>query len=395
MKKLLAKNDPARVARCVNRAIELPADSSQAWVHIAPFGTFETTRIHASGKQERGPLAYDMDGFKMIVAKVKALNAASDFRGLMIGEDHLAHHETGTTRSYGQVKDAKIVGDGTDKENDGLYYLTDFNPTGGVKVRNREFGWLSGEFDAGLFDDGVWRVYGPDEKWAAALTNDPNLPVKALNRAPAPTTSATASPAGGKAKTTAQAASKGNSEMDKYRLMTIDCLKLNATATDEEIDAAFAKKFGPDEEEKIEGTEGADDEAKKTAKAMNRVIRLQAARIKELETADLEKQADAFCEEHKAHINNRAEVRSQFIANPDATKKLFGSVKLVEPVKALNAAAAQTPAQRDTQPPEAKESRKVAQDAEVERVLATFKCRNRTEARSMATTMNPGLFAEK
>lgn len=175
-----------------------------------------------------------------------------------------------------------------------------------------------------------------------------------------------------------------------YKAMLIDLLGLNATATDEEIEAAFREEI-PEEEAEHEG-------ADENAKAVNRLVRLQAKRISDGKKADLDRQADAFCEQHKAVIRNRAEVRAQFVKDPAGTKQLFSGLKLVEgtQVKALDRAAAKTPAERDAVAVAAtKESRKQTQDAEVSRIMATMKCRNRTEALSMAQTMNPALFSEK
>lgn len=371
----------------INRAIELPADSSQAWCHMAPFGAFMTTLLLPNGKQERKPLLYGRENFELVVDRVKALNAQTDFRGLRINMDHLAHHETGTTASFGQAKDAEIRGDGS-SDADGLYYLVEFNPAGAIKVRNREFSYLSGEFDIGDFDDGSQGIVAPDEKWAGALTNDPNLPIKAFNRAP---TSGQPASAGSSTKKPAAKAAKGKNTMD-YKAMLIDLLGLKATASDEEIEAAFKVEIPEEEAEHAEGGEAV--EAKPETKAMHRLIRLQAKKLADQKQAKLAGEADAFCDTHKAKIHNRAAVREQFLADPVGTKKIFEAFApaAATATKALNRAEAQTPGERDTAEPDAaKKQRKQMQDADIESVRVRFSCRNRAEAATLARQMNPTL----
>ena len=57
------------------------------------------------------------------------------------------------------------------------------------------------------------------------------------------------------------------------------------------------------------------------------------SKINELEKAQLEADADAFLDEHATVIENRDEVRAQFIENRQLTESVFKNLKTPEPVK--------------------------------------------------------------
>ena len=56
-------------------------------------------------------------------------------------------------------------------------------------------------------------------------------------------------------------------------------------------------------------------------------------KIDDLEKAQLEADADAFLDEHADVIENRDEVRTQFIENRQLTESVFKNLKTPEPVK--------------------------------------------------------------
>lgn len=131
--------------------------------------------------------------------------------------------------------------------------------------------------------------------------------------------------------------------------------------------------------------------------ALNKVQEIMAlvttlqTQLKEIATAALNKEADAFVSANAAKIKDPAIVKAQFVLNKDATIALFGAVAEPAPVhQVLNRADAKAPDAQVVLNGEAVKA-KAREDA-VEAAGKKYGCSTRARAWEMAQRDSPDLF---
>lgn len=292
--------------------------AADGWYHLMPFGEHPGVVEHPDGRIEDCTHVCDRAAFEAMLgnfAKLRAANLANDpeWHGLNVDADHLSHYDTAPSARYGFLTDLKIVGDGTDRAH-GLYCAIDWTPLGKEAIEGRIYSFLSAVTRNRALGPGR---YSPGLLTDACVTNQPQLPVRAMNRAPqgefvfARCRSSLSAPGrgdqGGKTETPAPAGTKEKPNMD-FKALLIRLLGLADTATEPEIQAAV-DAMGAETMDKIKAK--CRDLQKKNDELSRGV------------------EADAFCDTHKAIIKDRASVRARYIADPEGVKATFAGLQVL------------------------------------------------------------------
>lgn len=344
------------MARVINRELptELPADR---WFHLAPFGEFRKTMIVGDDQEKPCIQVFDRETFGRMDRHFRRTAAAPEFRGLLLDYDHLSWQEAGRTEAAGRIMDLQIRGDGTKPEH-GAWVRIDFTPPGEAAVRNRTYSFLSisaaADEEPELGADKLPRIR-PVVLTDAALTNRPALPVRAMNREVPGTKPA---PSG-------KPAEEANQERVKMLKQIALALGLAEDATEEAILAKI---------------KAMSETAAQLPQVQNR--------LRDLETAALRKEAEAFVEQHAARVTNRQLVVEQYMAAPDQTKKLFAALApAAPPARVLN--DGKTPAHPE-QP--RVQNRGKLQDEATRQIMRVRNIADYGQAQQMARTEKPDLF---
>lgn len=355
-----------RQTRLLNRALPeaMPADG---WFHLAPFGRFPARFDPPEGESYRAIQIADRAAFDAILENFAQNKARADFRGLLLDEDHLSDDPHGRTAAMGRVLDLQVRGDGQ-RDGDGLWCRIEFTPPGADAVRNKVYSFLSLDADvsaAGTDPETRLPMGRLAKLHAVALTNKPRLPVRALNR----DLQDTPRGAPGKENDPANAGKKGQT-MD-FKAMLLKLLGLGESATDQEIQAA------------VDGSTG--EETMSALKTKNSALEAENRTLKQ---AALEKEADAFCENHKAKIKNRDTVRAEFLKNPVAVRVAFeNAVEPTQPtLRTLN--GGKTPDERTKT-----KNRRAEQDAAVRAHMTSTGMKDYGKAQQQVAASKPELFA--
>lgn len=286
--------------RIMNRglAAELPADG---WFHLAPLGKFPALFEPSNNKPYKAVQIYDREAMGAMIANFTATKnrEGASFRGVLLDEDHLSENPHGRTAAMGRIMDLELRESG---DWPGLWCRIEFTPPGADSVRNRVYSFLSLDADVDLL--GTDPVSGlpsgrPVELKSVALTNQPRLPVRAMNRDTQLQDEVVTSP--GKQTDPATAGkTKEQATMD-YKAMLLKLLGLDAAAPDGDIQAK--------------------------CDAMTTEVENTKTKCSRLETENTElklgKEADQFCDTNATRIKNRASVRAAYIKDPAGTKALF------------------------------------------------------------------------
>lgn len=231
------------------------------------------------------------DGERMLPARILTPRAALErvaqaFRetirepGILVDADHASERPEGSTRACGWVKAVELRADG-------LYAQIHFTPYGLSLVGGGEYVNRSPAFE--LVDLGQGR-YEPARLTSLALTNTP-----------------------------------------AFESLTVACCSVQKRPQEKEptMDTkTIAQKLGLPEEASPEELMAALDE---------KLSRLQALETAEADRAEAQAKAEeeAFMEENKDAIceEDKEEVRAQFRANPDATRKLVAAFRRKAPAQ--------------------------------------------------------------
>jgi hypothetical protein len=370
------------------------APPQDGWYHLAPFGDFPGSATLKNGDVVDCIHRCDRESFDSIISTFQEHSAkmrANDpnWKGLNVDADHLSYRKDNKTERFAWMTDLKIVGTGANRA-DGLWCkleLTDLGTpavSGGIysflsavpllkKISEKVFGWVA---LAGTVE--TPRAEGDSaNEAAAAFTNDPCLPVRAFCRADQfarGLLSATASnEAGGKQNDPAVSAGKGQKTMtpEAMKALLLKLLGLPATASDQEIQAA------------CDNTPEAS--AMESVKAKCRALENEVAELK------LGKEADAFCDEHKDKIADRAKLRAAYIKDPAAAKEFFANVKLAPAARSYN--RAQTPDGKSVAASDDARERGRQQADAIAKVSKDEGLKG-SRAFARARELNPALFAE-
>lgn len=352
------------------------------WFHLAPFGTYPgyaivrkedgaELRVRCQQLIDAEAMASILTGFE------QDRNAAGEnWRGLLLDRDHLSAAGTPITAAMGRILDLQVRGDGKSRT-DGLWCKISFTRPGEAAVRDREYSHLSLDADVVAVEadaDGNPKTIRPVHLNAAALTNNPQLPVRVMNAAGNQQPAASADPAASKEPTPGQPGSTKGQRVN-YKLMLLTLLGLAEAATDAEIQAAF------------DGREGMTIEDAKGMKVKCSALTGEVAELK------LGKEADAFIEANKTRIADPTTVRNAYIKDAAGTKLLFSGLTVLPGAQR----SAQVLNGGTKPPPGATQSEADAlvrdREAYLDKLQRDLRVRNRSEAHSMAVTLRPDLFA--
>jgi phage I-like protein len=260
-----------------NRADQLPDDG---WYHIVPLGEF---RVRHEGKT----ILQVIDD-RAIAAMAKRFLEAGE--KLLIDFDHFSYDPDKSSEAAGWIVEVEA-------RSNGLFARVEWTDEGEPAITNKRYRFVSPVWmpaDCEVLANNRLRPLRLD---SVGLTNQPNLkgmqPLS--NRS-----------AGDPLKNSPEP--KETHSMKKV----LSLLSLSPEASeDSAVDALQA----------VMNRAAEADALKNRADAAE-------AKVKQLEGAQLETDADAFCEKFADHIANRDAVRAQFIANRESTEALFAGLKV-------------------------------------------------------------------
>lgn len=258
----------------LNREGALPDDG---WYHIAPIGEFAVT---SGGKRV----------MQVIDDKAVQAMAGQSIPGdtpLLVDYEHFSYDPEQSSEAAGWIRELQA-------RPDGLYARIEWTDTGSVAVTNKRYLFVSPVW----YPDECEQIAGgkirPLRLDSIALTNKPNL------RGMRPLSNRGT-------EEQAQDIRAGENTMNELKAL----LGLADTATDTDIVAAVkALKTSAEE-----------------VPALKNRATTAETKITAMETAQLDADANAFCEKNAAIIANRDQVKAQFIANRAGTEALFANIK--------------------------------------------------------------------
>jgi phage I-like protein len=287
----------------LNRNFELPADG---WHQLAPLGEFP----HAAAGIIQ---VIDTAACNAMVASFDFQKKSSTiFPGLLIDFDHFSLDAEKRSEAAGWITDLKFlppsqsaIGNHQSEMPCGLFALIRWSDIGEAAVKGGRYRFLSPVWAKGDCEDLSDNRFRPVRLLNAAVTNDPNLKgiLPLSNRAPFDFT-----PLGKNAHLTQE------KNMKPIVDALLNKLNLPADAAQDAIIAAIANMASPEE----------------IAALTNRAETAETE-LSGLRTAQLEADADAFLEANAAVIENRDQVRAQFIENRTLTEAVFKNLKLPKP----------------------------------------------------------------
>jgi len=293
----------------LNRNFELPADG---WHQLAPLGEFP----HAAAGIVQ---VIDAAACTLMVAAFENARAgSSNFPGLLIDFDHFSLDAEKRSEAAGWITDLKFIppsqsaiGNHQSEMPCGLFARIRWSDIGEAAVKGGRYRFLSPVWAKADCEDLGGDRFRPVRLLNAAVTNDPNL--KGILPLSNRTSGAPFdfSPLG----------EKKNCSVNKETHMqpVLDALlnKLNLPA-DTAQDAILTA---------IENMAAPDEVAALTNRAETAETELSG-----LKNAQLEADADAFLSANAGLIENRDEVRAQFIENRSLTEAVFKNLKTPKPV---------------------------------------------------------------
>lgn len=283
----------------LNRNFELPADG---WHQLAPLGEFPHS---AAGIVQ----IIDADACTCMVAAFENARAgSSNFPGLLIDFDHFSLDAEKRSEAAGWITDLKFMPNSTGS---GLFARIRWSDIGEAAVKGGRYRFLSPVWAKADCEDLGGDRFRPVRLLNAAVTNDPNLKgiLPLSNRTPGAPFDFT--PLGEKKNCSV----KKETHMQPVLDALLNKLNLPADTAQDAIIAAIANMALPDE----------------VAALTNRAETAETE-LSGLKNAQLEADADAFLDANAAVIENRDQVRAQFIENRTLTEAVFKNLKTPKPV---------------------------------------------------------------
>ena len=338
-------NDPRSARACctLDRSEAAQGDALPMFHTVPPAGRYPSTIILADGEEVHGNLIVDDLAMTQIHATFQEESGRPGFAGLLVDREHLSELPAGDSTAAAWVKTMA-------RRDDGLWTGWDLTDLGQPLIPTKRFKFRSPVFD-------LEKVAGTDNEWrpvrlvSVALTNVPHFKQLAasLNRE--------------------NAATGGGSSMG-----LIDRLRARLGKPDAKEDEVF---------DLLDAALTAGDTAK------TEVATLQA-RAKELEQAELNRQADEFVTAHEGKVADKAKLRARFVADPSGTREAFALLKAApdKPSARQLGRDAQTPGDSaGTQGQDSAQKRKAA----IASVKARDNCSN-AQAAVRAQRENAGLW---
>ncbi len=299
----------------LNRNFELPTDG---WYQLAPLGDFPHNGAGISQ-------VIDADAcLQMVDAFDNAKSQSNNFPGLLIDFDHFSLDSEKHSEAAGWITDLKFVLPSFSNASDpsGLFANIRWSDTGEAAVKGGRYRFLSPVWAKADCEDLGENRFRPIRLLNAAVTNDPNLKgILPLSNRSTGNPSDYPSPF-------ENTSSHKNPNLTPEEIMKaivnalLKKLDLPLEADAEVIQSAIGNITPPGEVEAL----------------INRAESAET-KIADLEKSQLEADADAFLDDHASFIENRDEIRTQFLENRTVTEALF---------KNLKAPSAQTPKPKTT-----------------------------------------------
>ena len=285
----------------LNRNFELPDDG---WYQLAPLGEFP----HGGAGINQ---VIDADACtRMVAAFENSRSKSENFPGLLIDFDHFSLDAEKHSEAAGWIADLQF----RNAESPGLYAKIRWSDIGETSVKGGRYRFLSPVWAKADCEDLGENRLRPVRLLNAAVTNDPNL------KGILPLSNRSTDNPGDYPSPFENTSSYKDPNLTPEELMKaivnalLKKLDLPPEANAEVIQSAIENITPPGEVEAL----------------LNRAEAAES-KINDLEKAQLEADADSFLDEHAAVIENRDEVRAQFIENRAVTESLF---KTLRPPKA-------------------------------------------------------------
>jgi phage I-like protein len=281
----------------LNRNFELPADG---WHQLAPMGEFPHS---AAGIVQ----VIDAAACTRMVAAFENARATSEnFPGLLIDFDHFSLDSEKRSEAAGWITDLKFVPPSSGNNPAGLYAAIRWSDIGEAAVKGGRYRFLSPVWAKADCEDLGGDRFRPVRLLNAAVTNDPNLKgiLPLSNRAPFDFT-----PLGKNASVTQE------KNMKPIVDALLNKLNLPADTAQDAVLTAIENMACPEE----------------VTALLNRAETAET-RLAGFQAAQLEADADAFLDANAAVIENRDQVRAQFIENRTLTEAVFKNLKTPKPV---------------------------------------------------------------
>ena len=297
----------------LNRNFELPEDG---WHQLAPLGEFPHAAAGITQVIDEAACR------QMVSAFENVKNSSGNFPGLLIDFDHFSLDAAKHSEAAGWITDLKfvplapvsfpsessvpsVVKNSPSQSHGGLYAQIRWTDTGEAAVKGGRYRFLSPVWAKSDCEDLGNDRLRPVRLLNAAVTNDPNLkgilPLSNRNpEGPVDSGSLSRGPLNPKEKT-----------MQPVLDALLNKLKLPADTAEADILTAIENMAAPDD----------------VAALTNRAETAEQS-LADLQGAQLESDADAFLEDNAALIENRDEVRAQFIENRTLTESVFKNLKV-------------------------------------------------------------------
>ena len=322
----------------LNRNFELPSDG---WYQLAPLGEFP----HGGAGINQ---IIDTDACtRMVAAFENARTQSENFPGLLIDFDHFSLDAEKHSEAAGWITDLQF----RNSESPGIYAAIRWSDTGEAAVKGGRYRFLSPVWAKADCEDLGDNRLRPVRLLNAAVTNDPNLkgilPLSnrsepgsaSLHDEKSPSSPAKPSVSSVHSVVKNNPVSAPSVVKDSSPPFENASSYKEPNLTPEELMKAIVnallKKLDLPPEADAEVIQSAIENITPQGEVEALLNRAEIAesKINELEKAQLEADADAFLDEHATVIENRDEVRAQFIENRQLTESVFKNLKNPESVK--------------------------------------------------------------
>ncbi len=297
------------LALCRAAAVDVADGGTSLWFQMVPAPGEYTLDVVVGGKLRRAQtLLVDAQ----VIARLQAAFAADvpdeSAPGLLLDREHLSLQPNGDSTALGWIKALRVEPDGS------LYARCDLTPMGAQAHQDKLYLYRSPVLDLEPAGDARWR---PTRLASAAMTNMPQFDCL--------------SPAALAAR--AAGANEEEQTMTLFeRLRAL--LALPDAATEDECYAEVEKRLA-------------------TATEETEALAQARARVHALESADLDRQAEAFVAEFKDRITDAPAVRAAFRKDPATTRVIVGAFRAAPgaeaPARVIARESARTPGDREAQ----------------------------------------------
>jgi len=293
----------------LNRNFELPEDG---WYQLAPLGEFP----HAAAGITQ--VIDDAACRLMVAAFENVKNSSGNFPGLLIDFDHFSLDADKRSEAAGWITDLKFSPPSSDlspqSSGCGLFAQIRWSDTGEASVKGGRYRFLSPVWAKTDCEDLGNDRFRPVRLLNAAVTNDPNLkgilPLSNRVSESRPVQSAERISQGSFDSSPLDEPQNKEIHMQPVLDALLNKLSLPADTVEADILTAIQNMAAPDD----------------VAALTNRAETAEQS-LADLQSAQLESDADAFLEANAALIENRDEVRTQFIENRELTESVFKNLK--------------------------------------------------------------------